>query len=248
MTEAAQSATIRREWLTDSFFLYVSRDFPLQTDALLLARFSRPLVAGRVCDLGTGGGAVPFVWCSEGVRAQIDGVERQEAGAALARRTAAENGLTSVTIHTADWRRLPDCLPESGYSLVTCNPPYFPAGSGPAGRRPAARLSRLEYGPSLLPDLAGAASRLLRVGGSFCLCHRPERLTDVLVALRQAGLEPKRLQWVQQRADTAPWLFLLECKKGGRPGLRVVPPLRREEMSDEAPTDQAGQRVPDPVV
>lgn len=244
----ADRTGVRREWLNDSYFLYVSEAYPLQTDALLLARFARLPDGGRACDLGTGCGAVPFVWCSEGVQIQIDGVERQPEAAALARRTAAENRWIHVAIHTGDWRALPACLPAEGYSLVTCNPPYFPAGSGPACRGPAGRLSRFEYGPSLLADLAGAAGYLLRQGGSFCLCHRPERLADVFVALRQAGLEPKRLQWVQQRADDAPWLFLLESKKGGRPGLRVLPPLRREGASFETLTDLSGQPVPDPAV
>ena len=38
-------------------------------------------------------------------------------------------------------------------------------------------------------------------------------LTQVLAALTAHRLEPKRLQAVQKRADTAPWLFLLEAKR-----------------------------------
>ena len=48
-------------------------------------------------------------------------------------------------------------------------------------------------------------------------------------AMRRNGLEPKRLRMVQQRPDTAPWLFLLEGRRGGRPGLRVLPTLYLEE-------------------
>lgn len=43
--------------------------------------------------------------------------------------------------------------------------------------------------------------------------------------MREAGLEPKRLRMVQQCPDTAPWLFLLEGRKGGKPFLTVEPPL-----------------------
>ena len=67
--------------------------------------------------------------------------------------------------------------------------------------------------------------RQLRYGGRFCLCHRPERLADVICALREAGLEPKRLRLVQQRPASAPWLLLAEGRRGGKPGLRVEPPL-----------------------
>ena len=43
--------------------------------------------------------------------------------------------------------------------------------------------------------------------------------------LQRHQLEPKRLRLVQQRPDSAPWLFLLEAKKGSRPFLQVEAPL-----------------------
>lgn len=48
-------------------------------------------------------------------------------------------------------------------------------------------------------------------------------------ALRRAGLEPKRLRFVQQRPDKAPFLFLLQAARGGNPGLRVEPVLFVED-------------------
>ena len=44
-------------------------------------------------------------------------------------------------------------------------------------------------------------------------------------ALTAHHLEPKRLQPVQKRSDTAPWLFLLEARKDGKPGLTWQSPL-----------------------
>ena len=46
-----------------------------------------------------------------------------------------------------------------------------------------------------------------------------------MVALRTHHLEPKRIQAVQKRGDTAPWLFLLEAKKDARSGVQWLPPL-----------------------
>ena len=48
-------------------------------------------------------------------------------------------------------------------------------------------------------------------------------------ALRGAGLEPKRLRLVQKLANTPPWLFLLEGRKGGKPFLQVEAPLLMED-------------------
>lgn len=66
---------------------------------------------------------------------------------------------------------------------------------------------------------------MLRWGGSFCLVHKPERLADLLEALRAAALEPKRLRFVCSGAEDAPSLVLAEGRRGGRPGLAVEPPL-----------------------
>ena len=46
---------------------------------------------------------------------------------------------------------------------------------------------------------------------------------EILAALRAARLEPKRLAFVKNRPNGAPWLFLVEAQKGRRTGLRVEP-------------------------
>ena len=66
---------------------------------------------------------------------------------------------------------------------------------------------------------------LTRWGGSAALVHRPERLSELLCALTAAGLEPKRLRTVARTADAAPSLVLVEARRGGKPGLRILPPL-----------------------
>ena len=57
------------------------------------------------------------------------------------------------------------------------------------------------------------------------LVHRPERLSELLCALTAAGLEPKRLRTVARTADAAPSLVLVGARRGGKPGLRILPPL-----------------------
>ena len=46
---------------------------------------------------------------------------------------------------------------------------------------------------------------------------------EVLDVLRAHRLEPKRLAFVKNRADAAPWLFLVEAQKNRKTGLRVEP-------------------------
>ena len=71
--------------------------------------------------------------------------------------------------------------------------------------------------------LCACGFRLLKDGGKLSLCHRPERLAEVLAVLRAHRLEPKRLAFVKNKPDAAPCLFLVEAQKNRRTGLRIEP-------------------------
>ena len=195
------------------------------TDAILLSHFAMPCVGESVCELGTGCGAIALRLAAGGRPAAVHGVDIQPAAIELARLGAARfDGDPKPTFAVGDWHDPRSIAPAGTYRRVVCNPPYFPAGSGPVSPDGAVALARHEQ-EDTLDSLCAAAAWLLTSGGRFFLCHRPERLSDVLSALTAHHLEPKRLQAVQKRADTAPWLFLLEAKKDARSGLTWLPPL-----------------------
>ena len=50
-------------------------------------------------------------------------------------------------------------------------------------------------------------------------------MAELFACLQGCGLEPKRLRLVQNTAQSAPKLLLLEARKGGKPGLSVAAPL-----------------------
>ena len=118
----------------------------------------------------------------------------------------------------------PTCAPsgkaQGSYDLCACNPPYFTAGELAADR---ARATARHETDCTLDDVCKCAFRLLKDGGRLSLCHRPERLAEVLAVLRANRLEPKRLAFVKNRPDAAPWLFLVEAQKNRKTGLRVEP-------------------------
>ena len=195
------------------------------TDAILLSHFAGPAAGERVCELGTGCGAIALRLCGMGRVAAVHGIDIAPQAIALAQMGAdAFPGEPRPTFAVGDWHHPQAIAPAGSFRRVVCNPPYFPPDSGRVSRDEAAALARHEQ-PDTLSAVCQAAAWLLCNGGRFCLCHRPERLPAVLAALTACGLEPKRLQPVQQRADTAPWLFLLEARKGGRPGLVWEAPL-----------------------
>ena len=65
-------------------------------------------------------------------------------------------------------------------------------------------------------------------------------LTDVLGLMREHDLEPKRLRFVQGRSDKAPKLFLVEAKRGAKPGyMDVLPALIIEDENGFTPEMRA---------
>lgn len=203
----------------------VSAQHRFGTDAMLLSHFAAPRRGEQVCELGTGCGAIALRLCAGGLPAAVHGVDIAPEAVELACLSAAAfSGTPRPTFAVADWNDPRSIGTACSYQRVVCNPPYFPPDSGAVSQDPAARLARHEQ-PDTLEAVCRAASWLLQSGGSFCLCHRPERLTAVLATLTAHRLEPKRLCAVQQRAGDAPWLFLLEARKDGRPGLHWEPPL-----------------------
>ena len=186
--------------------------FPLGGDALALAAFATVRTGWRVCDLGTGSGALLLLLASREPDLSLTGVEIDP----LSSRTAQENltaNRLSGEIVAGDLRAVP--LPAGGFDLVVSNPPYFPVGGGKSGG-PARSEERCR-----LEELCAAAGRLTKNGGRFALCHRPERLADVICALRASRLEPKRMKLLSHSPEHPPSLLLLEAVKQGRPGLPV---------------------------
>lgn len=206
-------------------FVYDDRLFRPGTDTFLLSSLPRLKAGMRVCDLGCGTGLLGLLLLQRQPNLRLTGVEIQETAAALARKVAEENGLTDrFALCHDDLRNVRNRFPTGSFDLVVCNPPYYPADSGRMAEDDAIRTARSEVSCTL-EDICAAASYLLRWGGSFCLVHKPERLTDLLCALRAHGMEPKRLRFVCKDGTSAPSLLLLEGRRGGKPGLCVEAPL-----------------------
>lgn len=217
-------------------FVYADGLFPPSTDTFLLSAYPKLKAGQRVCDLCAGTGLLSILLLQRQPKlASVVGVELQPKAAELLSRCVRENQLTGqLSIQTGDVRNIRTLLPAGQFDLVVCNPPYYPPDSGYLAADDTRRTARAEIGCTL-EDVCAAAGYLLRWGGSCCLVHKPERLTDLLVCLRQNGLEPKRLRFVCKRPGAAPSLVLCDSRRGGKPGLVIEPPLSLQ-TEDGSPT------------
>ena len=76
-----------------------------------------------------------------------------------------------------------------------------------------------------IADFCAAASKKLKFGGNFYCVFRPERLTDLLDAMRQNDIEPKMMTMVYPSSALPPCLVLVRGKRGGKPSLVCTKPL-----------------------
>lgn len=226
---------MRIEPLGGGVQIYVTEIHHFSTDTILLAHFAAAKNGDRVVELGTGCGTIPLLIIRDCAPAQIRALDIQPEAVELLRQSLVlnlQNGTKRAALIEPVCGDLRDIrtLFEAGESdLVICNPPYKLSGAGLTNPDPSKTTARHES-DCTLDDICEAARWLLRFGGRFVLCQRPERLTDVLAALRAHDLEPKRLRMVQGRIDKAPKLFLCEAKRGAKSGyMDVLPALIVED-------------------
>lgn len=224
------SESEKLEPLGNNIFAFTSKHHTFGADAVLLADFAAPRSAKHLCDLCAGCGIVSLLWSRDGSYG-IDAVEIQHEAAELARHAAEYNRLPSLHVAETDLRALNSSY-YGRYDLVACNPPYKKAGTGAVSTADSALKARHETFCTL-EDIVKVSAKLLKNKGRFCLCHRPERLAEIIILMCKYNVEPKRLRFVQQRVSTKPWLVLAEGKKDARPGLIIEPALIVEDINGQ---------------
>ncbi len=219
----------RTEALSKDLKIYVSEAHIFTSDAIVLADFCAPRHKDKCCDLGTGNGIIPLLWLRDFEPKEITGVELSESAIDLLHKTLSENGIEDkITPVHCDLRKLKGVLPNEYYDLVSINPPYKKVGTGIVNEGDDYKNARHEF-TCTLEDAAKAAAHLLKFGGRFCICQRPERLPDIFEAMRKYKIEPKSMREVIQRLGKEPSLVMVEGKKGSSQGFRIRPPLILEK-------------------
>lgn len=189
--------------------------FPLSTDSIALSGFAKLPRSAQVLDLCAGCGTLGLLLCAGWEDCCVTGVEIDPNAHRTALANAQANGLsTRLTSICADVKTVSAFLKPGSFHCCISNPPYF--SSGPSSQStPVARRDDLCATEALFK----AAAWALRYGGDFFLVHRPENLAQICAWGSQTQLEPKRLRLLRHRADGPVSLILLQCRKGGKPGL-----------------------------
>ncbi len=194
-------------------------------DAVLITGQTIPSPGNTVLDLGTGCGIIPLILAYRHPKIKVYGVEVQQQLADLATINVEENRMKDrITIHCMDMKKLKHDMMSGPVDLVVSNPPYRKAESGRINPDQQRAVARHEI-KATLSDVVETAQRMLRTAGRFVTVYPAERMADILIQMRSAGLEPKSLRTVHSDRHSDAKLIIVEGKKGGRPGLKIGSPV-----------------------
>ena len=201
-------------------------NFCFGMDSVLLSDFAKEIKKeSKIIDLGTGIGILPILLCGKTENTKIVGIEIQEDVAETASRSVVLNNLQSrIKIICDNIKNLKEKYDMGSFDAVVTNPPYKKQGTGKINENDNKLISRHEITANL-EDFILISSYLLKDQGSLYMVHRPERLVDILVILRNYKLEPKVLKLVYPQQEKEPNLILIKAVKNARPFLKIEKPL-----------------------
>jgi tRNA1Val (adenine37-N6)-methyltransferase len=201
------------------------KGYRFSIDAVLLSQFARVRRNERVIDLGTGCGVLPLLLSQTSKAHSFVGVEIQEELAACAKKNVILNRLEDrISILRRDFRELREVYPSGSFHIVLSNPPYRKVWTGRVNPSMEKAIARHEI-KGTLEDLIPIASHLLLPKGRVYLIFPAWRTVDLLVALRRAKLEPKRMQFVHPKIDEEAKFVLTESVKESGVELQLMKPL-----------------------
>ena len=230
-------------YTSDTFYngkIRITQDrtgYRFSIDAVLLAHFADPRSGDKVLDLGTGCGIIPLILAHRQPQIDIYGIEIQTELAELAVSNVKENQLEDrITVFCSDLKSLRPAMTAGPVDLVVCNPPFRRQGSGRINPDSQRAVARHEIKTNLA-DIIQTTHRMLRVAGRVIFIYTAVRLTDILFRMRTAGIEPKFMRAIHSRPDAEAVLIVVEGVKGGRPDLKIGPPLiiydQKNDYTDE---------------
>jgi tRNA1Val (adenine37-N6)-methyltransferase len=197
--------------------------FKFSLDSVLLPHFIDYSVQyKRILDIGTGNAPIPIIM-SQNTSAKIDAIEVQKSAFLLAKESIELNGLCDqidvINDNVIDWYRH---IETDTYDLIVCNPPYFKNVN--KSNNESKTIAKHE-GDLTIEILMKIAKKILKNKGRIALVHRTERLMNIIVAMKNNNIEPKRIQLIYPKLGKNSNIILIEGVKNGNESLKILDPI-----------------------
>ena len=210
----------------DKYIVQNTQMFNFSLDSVLLPNFvTLNKNIKNILDIGCGNAPIPLILSTK-TSALITGVEIQKDVYDLAVKSVKINNLENqINIINADINELYNKFETESFDVITCNPPFFKVSEhSNLNKSDYKTIARHEVKLNL-DDIFKISKKLLKNNGYVAIVHRPERLLDILESMKKYNIEPKKIQFIYPKTNMESNILLVEGKKNGNKGLKILPPI-----------------------
>lgn len=200
--------------------------FNFSLDSVLLPNFVEITKKARnILDMCTGNIPIPLILSTK-TNAKIYAVELQKEVYDLAKQTLTINNLENkIELINDNIKNLKNKFNTETFDIITCNPPYFKKKDDSIiNENRVKSIARHEI-EMKLEDIMIISKALLKNEGSLVMVHRTERLIEIISLMKKHNIEPKRIRFVYPKMNAESNLVLVDGRKNGKEGLKILPPL-----------------------
>lgn len=199
--------------------------FNFSLESVMIPRFCVLKNNMKIIDFCTGNAPIPMI-LSTLTDSNIIGVELQKEIYNLAVQSVKINNLEDrITLLNMNVLDIFNVYETDSFDLITCNPPYFRVNEfSNLNNNMIKSIARHEI-EIKLEDICRISKKLLKNNGSLVLVHRTDRLSEIINMLLMYNLQPKRIRFLYPKELENSNLVLIDARKNGNVGLKVLPPL-----------------------
>ena len=200
--------------------------FNFSLDSVLLPNFVDITKKTKmILDMCTGNAPIPLILSTK-TDAKIYAVELQKEVYNLAKETIKINKLDNqIVLINNNIKNLKKIFNTETFDIITCNPPYFKNKEDSIINENIVKSIARHEIEMELEDVMLISKSLLKTEGSLLLVHRTDRLIEIIELMRKHNIEPKRMRLIYPKINTESNLVLIDGRKNGKKGLKILPPL-----------------------
>ena len=208
--------------------------FNFSLDSVLLPNFvTIKKNTKRILDLGTGNAPIPMILTTR-TDAKIYGIEIQKEIYDLAKESIEINNLNNkITLINDNMKDLNKYFEANSFDVIVTNPPYFRLNEHSNINDNIQKTIARHEKEITLSEIVAIARKYLNNNGIFAMVHRTDRLIEIIEEFRKNNIEPKRIQLIYPKENEESNIVLIEGRKNGNPGLKILSPLLIHENNGE---------------
>ena len=178
-----------------------------------------------ILDLCTGNAPIPLI-LSTRTKAKIIGVEIQKDICKLADKSIKVNNLDKqISIINDNLNNLKKYYSGDNFDVITINPPYFKNVDNSIKNTDIHKTIARHEVETDLETIIKVCVYLLKNNGRLAMVNRTERFFEVIRLLEEHNLIPKRVQFIYPKEKKESNLFMVECIKDGKEGVKFLDPI-----------------------